>query len=455
MEKKTIGTFLSALRKANGMTQQEVADKLNISNKTVSKWERDEGCPEIMMLPAIAELYSVTVDEILRGERITKESQEEYKSSKNEERIKFLVGKASTRFTNNSIISIILGIVALILSYTICDIVYDYNILWIGYVIILLLVAGSVAALLISFNNLVSGLNNGENIEKTVFESTMKNCIKHITVVTALTLITLLGVVLNIVMDGPSFLFVALPATALVGCVIAYFVRSFLYKKYNIQEQELSLEQKKYRKKHIKITSIILSVVILVSILSPFIGVIFEQTLSSSAFSYTDAVGYQYDTLEEAKTEYYKIKGVVVDNKEIYNLIDEEYIEDNDTYILYLQELWYVFEETENGYQLDYVGALVNNQEIQMFFNSYDEMEKFKSDSVYNYDGVDLGMLHKNVTFDDEALTIRYKSNTNYLHLALDILPVFIIIGSCVCIIIFVVSAVVYYKKKKALAENR
>lgn len=454
MEKKTIGTFLSALRKANGMTQQEVADKLNISNKTVSKWERDEGCPEIMMLPAIAELYSVTVDEILRGERITKEIHEEYKSTKSEERIKFLVGKASTRFTNNSIISIILGIVALILSYTICDIVYDYNVLWIGYVIILLLVAGSVAALLISFNNLVSGLNNGENIEKTVFESTMKNCIKHITVVTALTLIALLGVVLNIVMNGPSFLFVALPATALVGCVVAYFVRSFLYKKYNIQEQELSLEQKKYRKKHIKITSIILSVVILVSILSPFIGVVFEHTLSSSAFSYTDAVGYQYDTLEEAKTEYYKIKGVVVDNKEIYNLIDEEYIEDNDTYILYLQELWYVFEETENGYQLDYVGALVNNQEIQMFFNSYDEMEKFKSDSVYNYDGVDLGMLHKNVTFDDEALTIRYKSNTNYLHLAFDILPVFIIIGSCVCIIIFVVSVIIYYKKKKALAEN-
>ena len=54
MERKTIGAFLSALRKANGMTQQEVADKLNVSNKTVSKWERDEGYPEIMMLPAIA-----------------------------------------------------------------------------------------------------------------------------------------------------------------------------------------------------------------------------------------------------------------------------------------------------------------------------------------------------------------------------------------------------------------
>ena len=454
MEKKTIGTFLSALRKANGMTQQEVADKLNISNKTVSKWERDEGCPEIMMLPAIAELYSVTVDEILRGERITKESQEEYKSTKSEERIKLLVEKSSIKFTNNSIISIILSVVALILSYTIGDIVYDYNVLWVGYVIILLLIATSVAVLLISFNNLVSGLHNGDTIEKTVFENIMKNCIKHITVITALTLIALLGVVLNIVMDGPSFLFVSLPATALVGCVIAYFVRSFLYKKYDIQEQELSLEQKKYRKKHIKITSIILSVVILVSILSPFIGVVFEHILSSSAFSYTDAVGYQYDTIEEAKTEYYKIKGVVVDNKEIYNLIDEEYIEDNDTYILYLQELLYVFEETEKGYQLDYVGALVNSQEIEMVFNSYDEIEKFKSDSVYNYDGVDLGMLHKNVTFDDETLTIRYKSDTNYLHLAFDILPVFIIIGSCICIIIFVISVVIYFRKKKILVKG-
>ena len=38
MEKKTMGSFLAALRKAKGMTQQEVADRLNVSNKTVSKW---------------------------------------------------------------------------------------------------------------------------------------------------------------------------------------------------------------------------------------------------------------------------------------------------------------------------------------------------------------------------------------------------------------------------------
>lgn len=45
MSNKSIGSFLAALRKARGMTQQEVADCLNVSNKTVSKWERDEGYP--------------------------------------------------------------------------------------------------------------------------------------------------------------------------------------------------------------------------------------------------------------------------------------------------------------------------------------------------------------------------------------------------------------------------
>ncbi len=69
MEKKTMGSFLSALRRAQGMTQQEVADRLSVSNRAVSRWERDEAAPDIFLLPAIADLYGVTVDELLRGER--------------------------------------------------------------------------------------------------------------------------------------------------------------------------------------------------------------------------------------------------------------------------------------------------------------------------------------------------------------------------------------------------
>ena len=93
MEKKTMGSFMAALRKANGLTQQQVADKLNVSNKTVSKWECNEGYPEISMLPVIAELYSVSVDELLRGERMAKAFDEEKTDVKSAERIKFLIAQ--------------------------------------------------------------------------------------------------------------------------------------------------------------------------------------------------------------------------------------------------------------------------------------------------------------------------------------------------------------------------
>ena len=69
MEKKSIGAFLAVLRKANGFTQQEVADRLSVSNRTVSSWECDSALPDILLLPALAELYGVTADEILARKR--------------------------------------------------------------------------------------------------------------------------------------------------------------------------------------------------------------------------------------------------------------------------------------------------------------------------------------------------------------------------------------------------
>lgn len=69
MEKKTMGAFLAALRKANGMTQKDLADRLNVSDKTVSRWECDDGAPDLSLIPVIAEIFEVTCDELLRGER--------------------------------------------------------------------------------------------------------------------------------------------------------------------------------------------------------------------------------------------------------------------------------------------------------------------------------------------------------------------------------------------------
>lgn len=77
MEKKTIGSFLAALRKANGMTQKDLADRLHVSDKTVSRWERDDGTPELSLIPVIAEIFNITCDELLRGERKSPEERRE------------------------------------------------------------------------------------------------------------------------------------------------------------------------------------------------------------------------------------------------------------------------------------------------------------------------------------------------------------------------------------------
>ena len=77
MEKKTIGGFIAALRKANGMTQKELADRLNVSDKTISRWERDDGDPDLAAIPVMAEIFGVTCDELLRGERKSQEERAE------------------------------------------------------------------------------------------------------------------------------------------------------------------------------------------------------------------------------------------------------------------------------------------------------------------------------------------------------------------------------------------
>lgn len=69
MDAVKIGNFLCALRKGHGWTQQEAATRLGITDKSISKWENARGMPDIVILPALAELYGVSVDELLAGER--------------------------------------------------------------------------------------------------------------------------------------------------------------------------------------------------------------------------------------------------------------------------------------------------------------------------------------------------------------------------------------------------
>ena len=68
MDNREVGRFISKLRKSKDLTQNELAEKLNISNKTVSKWETGEGLPDVSVLPELAKVLGVSVDEILNAE---------------------------------------------------------------------------------------------------------------------------------------------------------------------------------------------------------------------------------------------------------------------------------------------------------------------------------------------------------------------------------------------------
>ena len=62
MNKHSIGKTIAELRKAKGWTQIELAERLNISDKAVSKWESEAGYPEITMFPQLANLFEGSID---------------------------------------------------------------------------------------------------------------------------------------------------------------------------------------------------------------------------------------------------------------------------------------------------------------------------------------------------------------------------------------------------------
>ena len=68
MTKQTFGATISALRKEKGMTQLDLARQMGVTDKAVSKWERDLSFPDVTSLPKLAEVLGTSVDELLEEE---------------------------------------------------------------------------------------------------------------------------------------------------------------------------------------------------------------------------------------------------------------------------------------------------------------------------------------------------------------------------------------------------
>ena len=65
---ETLGARIAHLRRQKGITQEALAEKLNVSPQAVSKWENDQSCPDILLLPRLAKALDTTADMLLSGE---------------------------------------------------------------------------------------------------------------------------------------------------------------------------------------------------------------------------------------------------------------------------------------------------------------------------------------------------------------------------------------------------
>lgn len=68
MDCSKVGNLICSLRKEKNMTQKDIADRMNISDKTISKWERGLGCPDVSLLPELSQILGVNIEKILSGD---------------------------------------------------------------------------------------------------------------------------------------------------------------------------------------------------------------------------------------------------------------------------------------------------------------------------------------------------------------------------------------------------
>ena len=73
MDPTQTGAWIAALRKERGLTQKELAERLRVTDKAVSRWETGKGYPDISLLPALAEALGCTINELLSCKRLSPE----------------------------------------------------------------------------------------------------------------------------------------------------------------------------------------------------------------------------------------------------------------------------------------------------------------------------------------------------------------------------------------------
>lgn len=218
-----IGRFLQEVRKEKGLTQKDLAEKIGVSDKTISKWENGNSTPDTSMLLSISEALDVTVNEILSGERIPPENY----SMKAEETIMSLMKENETSKKAN-FISRIIGIVLLAIAIILIMVSTQRG--FEGLQIIAYFIdAPSLVFVAIASTGVV--LVSGARQKRRIFSLLSRIIIPVGVVVTIMSAVIMTSMLSDISKLGPNLCVVSLP---LLYSYIAKIVIEALNNKYDV-----------------------------------------------------------------------------------------------------------------------------------------------------------------------------------------------------------------------------
>lgn len=293
--KNNIGEFLKSLRVAKGLTQIELAEHLNVSNKTVSKWESGVGIPELSTLLILADFYDVTVDDILRGTR---------RVSKNIEKEKNISGYVyqRTRGQYNNILIIVFGIWLLsnIVTILLGRLTNNPTLGMVGIVIMLvgLIIQG------ININNLRNNAGNIDQEEKKKLFSFVFHT-SYLFLYAGLSVIYFAGT--YNVENAPNHIFE--PTIYRLFYSYGFTAVNFIILYYIIRIFKISFLNK------LKNTSIILSFIVLVILLVPLVVVTVIGPYELAIQTDNSYVTYSYYEKSEEEDKYYQLKYLSLESR--------------------------------------------------------------------------------------------------------------------------------------------
>ena len=150
MNQTEIGKFIAKCRKEKNLTQAQLAEKLNITDRAVSKWETGKSMPDSSIMLELCEILGITVNELLSGEKVDMENYEK----KADENLIELKRKDENNMTKNVIISMLFSVTLLIgiMVCMICNIAISGTLTW-----ALIPVSSIVFAWVISFPSIILG----------------------------------------------------------------------------------------------------------------------------------------------------------------------------------------------------------------------------------------------------------------------------------------------------------